>query len=324
MKHKEEVIMPKLIMLRQVMIALAASLLLVNGAHAAWKPSGPVTLEIGFDAGGETDTLGRVVAKQMETDTGWTVVVKNKPGGGGIAMFTSLAVKPADGLTIGMGVSMPVLVNLVLRPDKLPFNLDSFDYLATVARAQLALVAKGDAPFDDLAGLVDYAKKNGGALVAFDAKPQELLMQFVGKRSGADFKMVSTKGSAETIQDLLGGHVIAGFTAGAHIPYLESGDLKMLASGNATRHGYAPDVKTVREQGYDIYVDPYFYIAAPAGLPDDAKAALSSALHKAINSEATRTAIVNAMKTDPSDLGPDGTKSMLVDGLGNVRKLFGQ
>ncbi len=260
----------------------------------------------------------------MSEQTGWNVVAENKPGGGGIAMFTQVAVAKPDGLTIGMGVSMPVLVNLVLRKDELPFDLDSFTYLATVARAQLALVAKGDAPFDDLAGLVDYSKKNDGALIAFDAKPQELLMQYVGKQAGTQFRMVATKGSAESIQELLGGHVAAGFAAGAHIPYLKNGDLKMIASGNASRHSYAPDTKTVQEQGFDIYVDPYFYIAAPAGLPDDAKQALSAALHAAINSDATKTAIVNAMQTEPSDLGPDGTRKMMDDGLANVKKLFGK
>jgi tripartite-type tricarboxylate transporter receptor subunit TctC len=233
-------------------------------------------------------------------------------------------VMPPDGQTIGLGVSMPVLVNLTLRADELPFNLDSFDYLATAADAQLGIVAIKVAPFDDLAGLIDYAKKNDGALIGFDAKPQELLLNFVSKESGAPFKLVSTESSAEQIQNILGGHVIAGFTAGAHIPYLESGDMKMIASANAARHGYAPDVPTVREQGYDIYVDPYFYFAAPAGLPEDAKKALSDALTAAIGSDEVKTAINNAFKADPTNLGAEGTKKMMVDGLANVGKLFGK
>tara|TARA_R110002049_G_scaffold152824_2_gene316947 strand:- start:3198 stop:4136 length:939 start_codon:yes stop_codon:yes gene_type:complete len=305
-------------------LGLVAWLLLSVSAYAEWAPSGPITLQIGFDAGGETDTLGRVIAKEMESQTGWDIVVENKPGGGGIAMFTGIAVAKPDGQTLGMGVNMPILVNLVLRGDKLPFNLESFDYLATVARAQVAIIAKSDAPFDDLQGLIEYSKSNNGALVAFDAKPQELLMKYVDGETEAGFKLVSTKSSAEAIQNLLGDHVVASFAAGAHIPYIESGDLKMIASANASRHGYAPDTQTVVEQGYEIYVDPYFFIAAPAGLPADTKAALAEALHNAINSEAARKAIVNALKTDPSDLGPDGTQNMLVEGVGNVKKLFGK
>lgn len=310
--------------LLSMLCGAAAVVFGANAIAADWTPSGPVTLQIGFDAGGETDTLGRVIAQEMESQTGWDLVVENKPGGGGVAMFTGLSVAKPDGLTLGMGVSMPVLVNLVLRGDKLPFNLDSFDYLATVATAQVAIIARKDAPFDDLAGLIAYSKQNDGALVAFDAKPQELLMKYVGKKAGTDFRLVSTKSSAEMVQQLLGGHVIASFAAGAHIPYLESGDVKMIASANATRHGYAPDTPTVVEQGHNIYVDPYFYIAAPAGLSAPAKASLAGALESAIESDAVRKAIVNAMKTDPSNLGPDGTRKMLDDGLVNVGKLFGK
>jgi tripartite-type tricarboxylate transporter receptor subunit TctC len=309
---------------RTVIAALAAGMLSAGAAMADWAPSGPVKLWIGFGAGGETDTLGRLIAKEMGEATGWNFVVENKPGGGGIAMFTQLATVPADGMTLGMGVTMPVLVNLTVRPGEIPFDLDSFDYLNTVALAQLALVAPADAPYDDLAGLIAYSKEKGGALVAFDAKPQELLMGVVNGQSDAGFKLVSTKSSAEEIQQLLGGHVDAAFNAGAHIPYLESGELKMLASANAIRHPYAPDVPTVQEQGFDIYVDPYFYIAAPAGLPEEAKTALHDAISAALAAPSTKEAIMNTFHTEPSDKGPEETRAMLDEGLVNVGTLFGK
>jgi hypothetical protein len=111
---------------------------------------------------------------------------------------------------------------------------------------------------------------------------------------------------------------------GAIGPYLESGEVKMIASANASRHTYAPDTATVPEQGFDIYVDPYFYIAAPAGLPAEASEALNSAISAALASDAAKTAIMNAMHTEPSTKGPAETKQMLVDGLGNVGTLFGK
>ena len=252
--------------MKTILAGLTALALSTGAAMAQWAPSGPINLWIGFGAGGETDTLGRLVAQEMSSATGWDIVVENKPGGGGMAMFTQLAAYPADGQTIGMGVTMPVLVNLTVRPDEVPFDLDSFDYLGTVALAQLAIVALADAPYDDLAGLIEYSKANGGALIAFDAKPQELLINVVNAQADAGFRLVSTEGSAEALQNLLGGHVNAAFNAGAHIPYLESGELKMIASANASRHSYAPDTMTVQEAGFDIYVDPWFYIAAPKDL----------------------------------------------------------
>jgi tripartite-type tricarboxylate transporter receptor subunit TctC len=297
---------------------------LSGGATAAWKPSGPIKLQIGFGAGGETDTLGRAIAAVMEEQTGWDVIAENKPGGGGVAMFTGISAAKPDGRTIGMGVSMPVLINLVLRGDKLPFKLDSFDYLATVTRAPVVIVAKADAPYNNIAELVAWSKANGGAPVGFDAKPQELILRAINKKDNAGIRPVSSKSSAELIQNVLGGHVAAAFSAGKHIQYLKNGSIKMLAVATAGRHGYAPEVKTVREQGYNLFVDPWFYLAAPAGLKPDAKAALAKALDDAIASKKVGDLVTNAMQSEVSNQGADGTMKMMEDGIGGVKVLFGK
>ena len=149
-------------------------------------------------------------------------------------------------------------------------------------------------------------------------------MKLIDGKSGAGFKLVSTESGAEMLQNLLGGHIDAAFNGGPHIQYLESGDVKMLASVNAGRHNYAPDTQTLIEQGYDIYVDPWWYIAAPAGLPSDAKDALAKAFNSAINSENVSKVIQNVLKLQPNNLGPEDTKEMMVDGLGNIAVLFGK
>lgn len=302
--------------------ALVLSVMMIGNA-AAWEPDGPLKLQIGFGAGGETDTIGRVIARELEAQTGWQVIAENKPGGGGLAMFTGIAAMPPDGTVIGMGVNMPVMINLLLRGDTLPFDLDSFDYLATVGRAPLVIIAKSDAPYDDVNGLAAWSRDNDGAAVAFDAKPQELILQRIDKQENAGFKLVSTKSAAEMIQYLLGGQVAASFSAGTHIPYMESGDVKMLASANSARHDYAPDVKTLREQGYDLFSDPWFYIAAPAGLTEEAKAALAGALDEALRTEAVKKVVSNTLSSQPVNLGPEGTRQMFTEGMEGVEVLFG-
>ena len=138
----------KLMMLGSAaVLAVAAA---ATSFAADWKPNGPLTIQIGFGAGGSTDTMGRVLANVMKENTGWNIVVENKPGAGGVAMFTGVSQRPADATVVGMGVSIPVLVQLVKRGDQLPFDLSSFEYLGTIAKAELALVASKKAPFDDL------------------------------------------------------------------------------------------------------------------------------------------------------------------------------
>ncbi len=113
--------------MKRLISATLGLVMLAGTAAADWSPEKPISLWIGFGAGGETDTLGRLLANEMSEATGWDIVVENRPGGGGMAMFTQLAVAPADGHSLGMGVTMPVLVNLTVRGDEIPFTLDSFD-----------------------------------------------------------------------------------------------------------------------------------------------------------------------------------------------------
>lgn len=238
--------------LKSKLLAFAASALVAVSAPALaedWAPDGPLTIQIGFGAGGSTDTMGRVLAEVMKENTGWNIVVENKPGGGGVAMFTGLSQRPVDNQTIGMGVSIPVLVQLVQRGDQLPFDVDSFDYLGTVAKAELALVASKDAPFDDLEGMIAYAKEQGTLPVATMAPPQVLMMNQTKNTTGADFNLVTADGGAEVMKLILGGQVLAGFGSGEHYPYLESGDMKVIAGANQARLSYAPEVKTFIESG---------------------------------------------------------------------------
>ena len=70
-----------------VCLAVVCLMIVPSLAPAAgWSPGGSIKLQIGFGAGGSTDTLGRLVAAKVEENTGWNVVVENKPGGGGVAI----------------------------------------------------------------------------------------------------------------------------------------------------------------------------------------------------------------------------------------------
>ncbi|MDF1717825.1 MAG: tripartite tricarboxylate transporter substrate binding protein [Antarcticimicrobium sp.] len=304
-------------------LATSAVMALASPAFAEdWAPDGPLTIQIGFGAGGSTDTMGRVLAEVMKKNTGWNIVVENKPGGGGVAMFTGLSQRPVDNKTIGMGVSIPVLVQLVQRGDQLPFDTDSFDYLGTVAKAELALVASKDAPFDDLEGMIAYAKEQGSLPVATMAPPQVLMMNQTKSTTGADFNLVTADGGAEVMKLILGGQVMAGFGSGEHYPYLESGDMKVIAGANQSRLSYAPDVKTFIESGVNAYVDPIFFLAMRAGTDPAAIEAISSAIDEATKAPEFAKIVQNAVKGDPINMGTDGTKQMMVDGLANAKILF--
>ena len=302
---------------------LAVMCLAASGpVNAGWKPDGVITLQIGFGAGGSTDTMGRVLAKVIKDQTGWNIFAENKTGGGGVAMFTGIAKMPPRGKVIGLGVNMPVLVNLVRRGDELGFDLDSFEYLGTISKAELSLVASAEAPFDDLQGLIDHAKRAGGLPVAYGAPPQKLLMDVAARESGASFDMVTTKGGAETMKLILGGQVLAGCSSGEHLPHAEAGKMKVIASANAVRLSYAPDVGTFVEAGINAYVDPYYYLATTKGTDPEAVEEIAKVIDRALRSPEMVEIVGNTIRNKPLNLGPRGTKNMMVDGLANVGVLF--
>ena len=310
--------------MRNLLVGFAVTCMLlapVLSQAEDWAPKGSIKLQIGFGAGGSTDTIGRLVAAQVEEDTGWNVVVENKPGGGGVAMLSGLMNAKPDGATLGVAVNVPILLNLVKRGDKLPFKIDSFDYIGTIAKGEVGMVARADAPFDDLDGFIELAKKKKLA-VAFDAGTQQMIMTAVGNQAGVKFKFVKHKSGAEQIQSLLGGHVDVVCPAGAHIKYLESGDLKMITVFGKQRYSYAPKTKTLIESGYNFYLDPYYYLVAPKGLPANVKDTLAKAFDKAIHSDKVKTALFNTIKTQPYNLGPDGTFKMLSDGVADIKTVI--
>jgi len=305
-----------------VCFVVACMLIVPSLSQAAdWSPKGSIKLHVGFGAGGSTDTLGRIVAAKVEENTGWNIVVENKPGGGGVAMLSGLMNAKPDGLTLGLAVNVPILLNLAKRGDKLPFKIDTFDYIGTITKGEVALVAKADAPFNDINAFIALAKTKKLA-IAFDAMPQQMIMSAVKNQAGVEFKFVKHKSGAEQIQSILGGHVDVGCPAGAHIKYLESGDLKMIAAFGKDRFSYAPETKTLIENGYNFYLDPYYYLAAPKGLPADVKATLADVFDKAIHSDKVKTAIANTLRAQSYNLGPDGTYKMLSDGVKDVKVLI--
>lgn len=287
-----------------------------------WEPDGTLTMQIGFGAGGSTDVMGRVLAKVIEDQTGWNVVAENKTGGGGVAMFTGISQRPPRGDIIGLGVNMPILINLVNRGDELPFDVDGFEYLGTISKAELALVASVDAPFDDLPGMIAHAKAQGELPVAFGAPPQKLLIDVAARETGANFNLVSTEGGAESMKLVLGGQVLVGFSSGEHFPFVESGQMKVIASANAQPVSYAPEAGTFVDAGINAYVDPYFYLAMTKGTDPAAVTAIAAAIENAVASDEMKEIVANAIKGVPNNLGAEGTRQMMIDGMSNVAVLF--
>lgn len=261
---------------------LTATLVSPSATADQW-PSKPITLLVGFSAGGGADTLARLMARALEEDLGQPVVVENKAGGGGVVMATLLQRAPADGYTIGFTSdstfdALPFIVRTAYQPD-------DFDYLATVTELQNALVAGASAPFSTWEEMLAYAREQGGLTFGSLSPITTKFAERLAKQEGIRVRTVPIKGGRQIITDVMGRHLDVGWSAGVHQAYLNDQGVKVIVAMNSERLRTSPDVPTIREQGYDRSYTSYFMLAAPKGIPAPTREKLLAAIRKAATSK---------------------------------------
>jgi tripartite-type tricarboxylate transporter receptor subunit TctC len=253
------------------MKALAAVLLLATSAAwaQAW-PARPLRYIVPFPPGAFNDTLARTLAAELPKTLGQPVVVENRPGGNTI-IGTELAAKsPADGYTL-FGAALPFSVVQSLYKT-------SFDVTKDFAPITLAgvtpnlLVANIGMPFNDVKGLIAYAKANPGALnyaTAGNGSSNHLSFELFKLMTGTRITHVPYKGSAPAVTDMLAGQVQVMFDNTPNVlPQVRAGKLKALAVSSKTRSSQAPEVPTVDESGVPGYdVNVWFGVLTVAGTP---------------------------------------------------------
>lgn len=282
-------------------IALGASV-----AKAEWKPSKPITLLVAYQPGGSADTMARAMAKQIEADTGWTVVVDNKAGGGGAVLANTIMREKPDGHVFGMLVTGAISATKRLRKST-SFDVEDFDYLGTASKVQFGIVAPKEAPYDDIASMAEYARKQGSLTIASMGPEVNIIADLMSKRLDINLKVVPAQGGNGVRTLVLANHVGAGFSGGYHPKDVSSGQMKLLATLNTERLVSSPNTPTLAEQGVDTALDLYFQFIAPKGLPKETRAALAAAIDKALKSEVLADLITHKMEMQAINLGPEGT-----------------
>jgi tripartite-type tricarboxylate transporter receptor subunit TctC len=276
-------------------------------AQAEWAPSEPIKFIVPYGAGGSTDVFGRVFAAEMESQTGWRVLIENRPGAGGaVGSIETMNAKP-DGHTLGLSATGLFAIQPFM-PDGTPeLQPENMDYMGTLSVIPFAIITGADSPFDDLKSLAEYSKTNGPAKFSSTSKPLAYAMDIVAEELGINMVAAATSGSAESLQLVLGGHADFTISGGVHVPYVVDKRMKVLAHIGA-RGSYAPDVGTVEDQDATFPLSNHFMFSAPKGLPADARAALAKAIDNAVNSDAVR-AHANKLHVAPENLGPDGSSA---------------
>jgi len=246
-------------------------------AAAEW-PEKPITVTVGFGAGGTTDVVARAVAEIVAKKLGQPVVIENKPGAGGAVAATSLAKMPADGYNLVATTS----TTLTLDPQvtDLGYKLDDFTYVASVGEFPEAFIALPKHGWKTLKDAV-ASKGNGRMTYASNTALDRMIATVIAKKSGTPLVPVPTRGGAEVVTQVLGGHVDIGYSSGAYYPQAKAGAVAVMAVLGEKRVSGLPDVPTLNELGYDVSSVNLITFIAPKGLPDDVKSKLNEAFAEA-------------------------------------------
>jgi len=286
-------------------LALAASAL----AQASF-PAKPVTMVVGFEPGGGTDTVARIVAKTMSENLGQQVLVENRAGAGGNIAVDYVAKSAPDGYTI-------VLANvgaLAVNPHLLKVPYDPLRDLAPITMAVVfanVLVVQPSLAVSSLAEYVKLAREKPATVTYASSGiggAGHLAGELLKMMAQIDIVHVPYKGGGPAMQGFLGGQVASFFaTPVSSIAQIKAGKARPIATTGARRSALLPEVPTIAEAGYPGYeaLNWYAYLG-PARLPKDLVDRLNRELVKALAAPEVQAAFdkqgVEAQPGTPEEL----------------------
>jgi tripartite-type tricarboxylate transporter receptor subunit TctC len=267
-----------------VVLAVAVAPL---GAQDAF-PSKPITVWVGFPAGGGTDILTRALAESAEKQLGQKIVVVNKPGASGTVATTELTRAKADGYTLVSNTDTPVTRSPHLRD----LDYDPFRDLTPImmyGRYKVTWAVREDSPFKTWKDVVDWAKKNPGQLTFGHPGPAStpnLVMIKIAAKEGFTFRSVPFAGDAPSVTALLGGHVtMVGGSSSSFAGYVQAKRMRILLVNEKEGIDYAPQALTIEKAGYGIESATVLIVTAPKDLPRPIAAKLERAFIEATKME---------------------------------------
>ena len=255
-------------------LTFALLLLIAMGAAAAQSyPTHPVRMIVPYAAGGASDVTARIVAAGLSERLKQQIVVENRTGAGGAIGADAAAKAAPDGYTLLLGSASEIVMLPVVA--RIPFDpMRDFAPVAMVSDIALVLAVHPSLAAQSVQELIALAKSKPGAINYGSAgigATSHLAMAMFNAMTGTQMVHVPYKGSVPATADLVAGHLQVGTpTLPAALPYVKSGQLRVLAVTSARRWPTLPDVPTLAESGVPGYeMTLWTGLMAPAGTPQD-------------------------------------------------------
>ncbi len=301
-------------------LAAASIALATQPAHAQY-PDRAVRIVVAYAPGGTNDILARLVAEQLTDILKQSVVVENRPGAGAIVGTNSVAKAEPDGYTLLVGSTSEFSFNPAIY-EKLPYSPKDFAPIAMLGDSPLVLLVAADNPARNIKELVEASKRDPDkANYSSSGASFQLATEYFNSQTGATFKHIPYKGSADSVTAVLSGQVTMTLSPiGPAVAALKGGRLKALAITSLSRSKDLPEVPTLKEEGVDLDVSLWTGLFAPRATPEPILARLREAANRITSTPAYTGRLANLSIVTRSDT-PDEIVRLIDTGIARWSRL---
>jgi tripartite-type tricarboxylate transporter receptor subunit TctC len=309
---------------RQLLLSSAAA---AFGAPAVLAQSRPIRLIVPYAAGGPIDATARVLAERVAGTLG-TVIIDNKPGGGGNIGADAIAKAAPDGTTIGISAVATHAINPWLF-SKMPYDpVKDFAAITQMVRVPNVLVMNAQTAerlkIGSVRDLIAYARRNPGKLnygSGGNGSAGHLAGELFKRDAGIFAVHIPYNGGNPAQLALLSGQVDFNFdNLATAAPNIRAGKLKALAVTTLKRSPNLPEVPPVADTLKGFAIDTWWGLVAPAGTPRDAIQKLNQAFVAALNTQEAKTRFA-ALMAEPVPSTPEEFAAFMKAELAKYEKV---
>lgn len=248
----------------------------------------PISLIVGYSAGGSADLVARIVAAELGKRLGRQVIVENVPGASGMLAVQKVLNAPADGNLLYLGGTDTVAVPLVNPKVKLAWQKDLVP-IGRMTTIPMVFAVPASAPYATLTDLIVALRKGGREAFNYATPGIGTMQHFYGalinRQAGVAMLHVPYRGGAQIANDLVGRQVdSAVLVLSTAMPFLKEGKIRAISVSDSARAAQLPDVRRIGEEaGFSGMALPLWQgLFAKAGTPAPVVAACEKALLEAL------------------------------------------
>lgn len=284
-------------------------------------PSKPITIVYPAPAGSGVEVASRAISEEVSRILGQPLIFENRPGALYRLGIKDMPATPADGYFLNL-VPESVTVTQIIADKNFKFKLhEDYEPVVVAVESPNVIVASASMPFDDVEGLVEYARANPGKLnvgIGGVGGSTQILMAQLFKDADIEAEMIPYPGVAPALNDMLAGQIdLLGLTSSAK-QYVDNGTLKAIATSSEERWPLFPDTPTLRESGYDIVVSTYFTLLVKPGTPKPVIDRLNETFTQAVQSPRVQAIFAEngyiAIEATPEDVAHRITEEITKNG----------